>query len=334
MDPISQGLVGAALSQSRGSNKQLKIAGILGFLSGMAADLDVFIRSSEDPLLFLVYHRQFTHSLIFIPFGGLICALVLHKLFSRQHGISLKETWLFCTLGYATHALLDACTTYGTQLLWPFSDARIAWNIMSIIDPVYTLTLSALLLSAYISKQRKLAVIGLIWVVSYPLFGLIQRERAIDGAQRVAAERNHIPINLAAKPSFGNLLVWKTVYEVDNQYYVDAVRAGIDINVFSGDNVEKLNLGRDFPWIVADSQQAADIDRFRWFSNGYIAKDPGNANRIIDIRYSMVPNEINALWSIELSRGADGDSHAIYKTNREASQANIDQFLRMIVNPL
>ena len=190
MDPISQGLVGAALSQSQGSNKQLKIAGILGFLSGMAADLDVFIRSSEDPLLFLVYHRQFTHSLIFIPFGGLICALVLHKLFSRQHGISLKETWLFCTLGYATHALLDACTTYGTQLLWPFSDARIAWNIMSIIDPVYTLTLGVILLSAYISKQRKLAVIGLIWVVSYPLFGLIQRERAIDGAQRVAAERN------------------------------------------------------------------------------------------------------------------------------------------------
>ena len=334
MDPISQGLVGAALSQSQGSNKQLKIAGILGFLSGMAADLDVFIRSSEDPLLFLVYHRQFTHSLIFIPFGGLICALVLHKLFSRQHGISLKETWLFCTLGYATHALLDACTTYGTQLLWPFSDARIAWNIMSIIDPVYTLTLGVILLSAYISKQRKLAVIGLIWVVSYPLFGLIQRERAIDGAQRVAAERNHIPINLAAKPSFGNLLVWKTVYEVDNQYYVDAVRAGIDINVFSGDNVEKLNLGRDFPWVVGNSQQAADIDRFRWFSNGYIAKDPGNANRIIDIRYSMVPNEINALWSIELSPGADSDSHAIYKTNREASQANIDQFLRMIINPL
>jgi inner membrane protein len=334
MDPISQGLVGAALSQSQGSNKQLKIAGILGFLSGMAADLDVFIRSSEDPLLFLVYHRQFTHSLIFIPFGGLICALVLHKLFSRQHGISLKETWLFCTLGYATHALLDACTTYGTQLLWPFSDARIAWNIMSIIDPVYTLTLGVILLSAYIGKQRKLAVIGLIWVVSYPLFGLIQRERAIDGAQRVAAERNHIPINLAAKPSFGNLLVWKTVYEVGNHYYVDAVRAGIDINVFSGDNVEKLNLGRDFPWVVGNSQQAADIDRFRWFSNGYIAKDPGNANRIIDIRYSMVPNEINALWSIELSPGADSDSHAIYKTNREASQANIDQFLRMIINPL
>lgn len=332
MDPISQGLVGAALSQTQGTNKQLKIAGILGFLSGMAADLDVFIRSAEDPLLFLEYHRQFTHSLLFIPFGGLICALILHQLFSRRHQIGLKETWLFCTLGYATHALLDACTTYGTQLLWPFSDARIAWNIISIIDPLYTLPLAALLLTACISKKRKFAIIALSWVISYPLIGLIQRERAIDGAQLLALERNHYPVELAVKPSFGNLLVWKTVYEVDNRYYVDAVRAGMDVTVFSGDVVEKLQLNRDFPWLIAGSQQALDIDRFRWFSNGYIAKDPDNANRIIDIRYSMVPNEINALWGIELSRGAKKEKHAVYKTNRDASQAKIDQFLNMIIN--
>ncbi|MEH6556818.1 MAG: metal-dependent hydrolase [Oceanicoccus sp.] len=333
MDPISQGLVGAAFSQSHGTHKQLKIAGILGFLSGMAADLDVFIRSSSDPLLFLEYHRQFTHSLIFIPFGGLICALVLHQLFSRRHQIELKNTWLFCTLGYATHALLDACTTYGTQLLWPFSDARIAWNIISIIDPIYTLTLAALLLTAYISKKRKFAILALVWVVSYPLVGLVQRERAIDGAQLLAATRNHVPTELTAKPSFGNLLVWKTVYEANSHYYVDAVRAGIDIAVFPGDVVEKLELNRDFPWLIAGSQQALDIDRFRWFSNGYVAKDPDNANRIIDIRYSMVPHEINALWSIELSRGAKRESHVVYKTNREASQAKIDQFLQMIINP-
>lgn len=333
MDPISQGLVGAAFSQSQGTNKQLKIAGILGFLSGMAADLDVFIRSASDPLLFLEYHRQFTHSLIFIPFGGLICALVLHQLFSRRHQIELKKTWFYCTLGYATHALLDACTTYGTQLLWPFSDARIAWNIISIIDPIYTLTLAALLLTAYISKNRKFAVFALVWVVSYPLAGLIQRERAIDGAQLLAATRNHVPTELTAKPSFGNLLVWKTVYEVDSHYYVDAVRAGIDIDVFSGDVVEKLELDRDFPWLIAGSQQALDIDRFRWFSNGYVAKDPDNSNRIIDIRYSMVPNEISALWGIELSRGAKKENHVVYKTDRDASEAKIDQFLQMIINP-
>ncbi|GAL32009.1 integral membrane protein [Vibrio maritimus] len=42
------------------------VAGALGLLSGLAPDIDVLIRSSHDPLLFLEFHRQFTHSLLFI----------------------------------------------------------------------------------------------------------------------------------------------------------------------------------------------------------------------------------------------------------------------------
>ena len=64
----------------------------------------------------------------------LLCALVLHHLLGRRRGLSFRQSWLYCTAGYATHAVLDACTTYGTMLLWPFSDARFAWNTISIID--------------------------------------------------------------------------------------------------------------------------------------------------------------------------------------------------------
>jgi inner membrane protein len=127
MDPLTQGVLGATLPQATAARgKRVAAAGLLGFLAGMAADLDVFIRSSDDPLLFLEYHRQFTHALIFIPVGGLICALVLHLLLGRKRGLEFRQSWLYCTLGYATHALLDACTTYGTMLFWPFSDVRIA----------------------------------------------------------------------------------------------------------------------------------------------------------------------------------------------------------------
>ncbi|NNF80958.1 MAG: metal-dependent hydrolase, partial [Rhizobiales bacterium] len=66
MDPFTQGALGAALPQATRRAAHVGIAGALGFASGMAADLDIFIRSSSDPLLFLEYHRQFTHSLIFI----------------------------------------------------------------------------------------------------------------------------------------------------------------------------------------------------------------------------------------------------------------------------
>ena len=87
-----------------------------------------------------------THSLIFIPIGSLICALVFYYLFARRWQISFKLTYLFCLLGYATHGLLDACTSYGTQLLWPFSTERISWNTISIVDPLFTLPLFVLVI--------------------------------------------------------------------------------------------------------------------------------------------------------------------------------------------
>ena len=77
MDPITQGALGAAVAQAALFNQDKKRAYIAGGLAGMAADLDILIRSSQDPLLSLIYHRNFTHSLFFIPFGALLVALAL-----------------------------------------------------------------------------------------------------------------------------------------------------------------------------------------------------------------------------------------------------------------
>jgi inner membrane protein len=317
MDPLTQGTLGAALPQAASNARLAGTAGLLGFLAGMAADLDVLIRSAEDPLLFLEYHRQFTHSLIFIPIGGAICALVLHALIGKRRGLSLGQSWLFCTLGYATHALLDACTTYGTMLLWPFSEQRFAWNTISIIDPLFTLPLLLAVICAGRLGKPVIARWGLVWAICYMGLGLVQREAAIDMGQALAAERGHQPLRLEAKPSFANILVWKTVYETDDHYYVDGVRASLWPRVFPGSSVEKLVVDRDMPWLDPDSQQARDIERFRWFSNGYIARDPIYSNRVMDIRYSLLPNEIDPLWSIELQPGAGRWDHALYRTHRE-----------------
>lgn len=330
MDPLSQGVVGAALPQSAADKEQLKIAGVLGFLAGMAADLDVLIRSEQDPLLFLEFHRQFTHSLIFIPVGGIICAIVLHKLVGKRFNLHFRQSWLYCTLGYATHALLDSCTTYGTQLLWPFSDVRIAWNNISIIDPIYTVPILALVTLAAIKKSSLAARLAFAWVLIYPTIGLIQRDRAIDAGLLLAEERQHSPSRLEAKPSFGNILVWKIVYETQQHFYVDAVRVGMETRVYPGSRVEKLDVDRDFPWLKKDTQQARDIERFRWFSNGYIAKDPNDATRIIDVRYSMIPNDIAALWGIIVSPSAAHNEHVRYQTNRDMSPNKTTIFSNMV----
>ena len=136
MDPLTQGALGAALPQTIAKKRHVGRAGLFGFLAGMAADLDVFFRSPQDPLLFLEYHRQFTHSLVFIPIGGVLCGVLLYTLIGRRWNLSLLQSFLFCTLGYATHSILDSSTSYGTQLFWPFSDEKVAWNAISIIDPL------------------------------------------------------------------------------------------------------------------------------------------------------------------------------------------------------
>lgn len=333
MDPITQGAVGATAAQSGSRAKNTAVAGVLGFIAGMAADLDVLIRSSHDPLMFLEYHRQFTHALVFIPIGGLLCGVLLFFVYARFRQFTLRQSIAACTLGYATHALLDACTTYGTMLFWPFSDMRVAWNVISIVDPLYTPPILLLVVLAGVKKQPKYARIALVWLLVYPLLGLMQRERAEAAGWALAQSRGHAPLSLEAKPSFANIAVWKIVYEADEHYYVDAVRAGIgSTRVFTGEHVAKLDVERDFAWLDPESQQAEDIERFRWFSNGYVATDPNNAMQIIDVRYSMLPNEIASLWGIQLSPNSRPDEHVRYITKRDGARENVRVLLEMIFN--
>lgn len=332
MDPFTQGLLGATAARASRRNRHpvLRIC-LLGFLAGMAADLDVLIRSSSDDLLFLEYHRQFTHSLVFIPIGGLLAGLILYPPLAKPGGISLAWCIVYCTLGYATHAVLDACTTYGTMLFWPFSKERVAWNSMSIIDPLYTVPIALLLLLSCSRSGRWAAPLALCWALAYPCAGWVQSERAKQGALALAEARGHAPDSLETKPSFGNILLWKSVYRHDGQFYVDAIRAGRSMTIIEGQSIPELEPQRDLPWLQAESRQARDLSRFTWFSKGYVALDPNSPTRVIDIRYSLLPHEINALWSIELSP-SEPDSGVRYNTHREDSRSKGQQLWQMVWN--
>ena len=328
MDPLSQATLGAAAAQSLIKKSDLARIALIGALAGMAPDLDVLIQSSTDPLLQLEYHRQFTHSLIFIPVGALVCAIAFWP-FMRRH-MSFKAIWLTALAGYATHALLDACTTYGTLLLWPFSDARIAWNTISVIDPVFTLPLLGFVIAAGVKKSQFIGRLGMAWVALYLSIGVIQEERAIAAGEALAADRGHAPAVVSAKPSFGNLLLWKTVYEYDDHFWVDAVRAGGDVTIIEGDHVARLNLQSSFPWLDTDSQQARDVERFRWFSNDYLAIDSDDPFFIVDMRYSHLPNEIKGLWGIRLDPDASADEHVTWIARRSADSERFEQLWAML----
>ena len=325
MDPITQGVVGVSATQLVAHPKEKFIAAAIGFLAGMSADLDVLIRSSSDPILALEYHRHFTHSLIFIPLGALVCALTFFYLLrpARQQ-LGFTRIYLFCFAGYATHAVLDACTTYGTQLFWPFSSVRVAWNNVSVVDPLFTLPLMILVLIAMFRRSTPVAVLAASYALVYLSMGVLQAQRAEGLALQLAQSRGHKPINLGVKPSFGNIVVWKSVYEFDGHYYVDAVRVLVESKVLQGTSTEKLNLQKHYPWINGASQQAKDIERFRWFSDGHLALDPDNSLRIIDMRYSLLPHRADGMWGIVLDPLAQNDAHVGWTTTRPKGKQAMD----------
>ncbi|MEQ9109292.1 MAG: metal-dependent hydrolase [Rhodospirillaceae bacterium] len=331
MDPLTQGALGAAVAQATPTKvKNVAVAGVLGFVSGMAADLDVFIRSSTDPLMFLEYHRHFTHALAFIPVGGFICALALYYTLGRRWQLSFFQIFVCCTLGYGTHALLDASTSYGTMLFWPFSEDRVSWSLVPVIDPLFTVPFVGLCLMSVLRKTRVFAWAALCWFFIYVSLGALQHHSAEAMAQQIAASRGHLPVRLEVKPSFANILVWKTIYEADDRFYVDAVRAGIAPHIYDGVSVSKLDLSQDLPWLDPDAQQTEDIRRFRDFSMGFVALDPEASNRVIDVRYSFLPNEIGPLWSLEVSPNADSNAHALYQTHRDNPQQNFKRLWQML----
>ena len=116
MDPVSQGTVGAAFAQTTANKNNFIKISFIGFLAGLAPDLDILIRSENDPILFLEYHRQFSHSLFFIPFGALIISLLIFPLVKKS--INLKTVYIASFLDmqlmdYLMHALPTVLYFFG-----------------------------------------------------------------------------------------------------------------------------------------------------------------------------------------------------------------------------
>ena len=331
MDILTQGLLGSTLAQSSAGKDHIRMATIVGFIAGLVADLDILIRSSSDPLLNIEYHRHFTHALLFIPAGALVAALFLWPFF--RHRLSFRSVYLYSFMGYSLSGVLDACTSYGTYLFWPFSDQRMAWNIISIVDPVFTGLLLAAMIFAFRKQAALIARAGLVLGVLYMLVGWVQLQRAEAEVMQLAQQRGHQIKRLEVKPTLGNLLLWRSIYENDEVLHVDAVRVGLlsSPRIFPGASVRLFRLENNEMAIPVDSVLYNDFRRFDEFSDGYVAIAPGRPGTLSDIRYSNLPNSLEPLWGIEFDPLMP-DRHVSFSFYRDMSRANRDAFVSMLLD--
>ncbi len=331
MDILTQGLLGAVLAQTCARKGQTRIATGIGFASGLLADVDALIRSSTDPLLTLEYHRHFSHSLVFIPIGALIAALILWPLVRKR--LEFSQLYLYSLLGYSLSGSLDVCTSYGTHLLWPFINEPIALHLISIVDPVFSLTLLIAMVVALKRHSRVAAQIGLALVGIYMLFGLVQNQRATSVIETMAIERGHVIERLVVKPTLGNMLLWRSIYQANGRLYVDAARVGLmsESRVYQGNSAALFKLERDIQGLSPNSVLYNDIQRFIKFSDGFVMINPDTPNLLADIRYSNVPTSIKPLWGIEMDM-TQPEQHVNYNFYRDLSKENRQRFLSMVFN--
>lgn len=276
------------------------MAALAGAMAGALPDADVFISSATDPLVAVEYHRHFTHALLFAPVGAaFVTALGLwHRAWRAKAG----WIWLCCLAAYVSHCLLDAATSYGSQLWWPLSRSRVGWDFISIIDPLFTVALLTGLIWALIVRRQRPAQLALGVVAGYLLLGVVQHIRAVRAQQQLASARGQEIERREVMPTLGNNLVWRALYEHGGRVYSDRIRVGW----FSSPTVVEgwaLQLMSEADLTESERlrNRHRSLERFQWFSEGWVARSPSDETVLGDMRYSLSAEAFDPLWGIRFT---------------------------------
>jgi inner membrane protein len=197
MDPLTHMATGVALSQfvsapSRGW------AALAGLLFALLPDADYLLRFSN-PLAYIKHHRGFSHSLL---------ALVLYVIIGAGLGRLIggprwfKPLLIIGFLVVVSHLFLDWITSYGTQLLNPFTRAKFSLDWVFIIDPYVTalvvLAAVAAIWSGFWARAVGASFLGLAG--AYILLCGFYHHQALNLAEQVYQRHSKADTTVAALP--------------------------------------------------------------------------------------------------------------------------------------
>ncbi len=224
MDSLSQIVLGASVAEASIGGKVGNKAMFWGAVAGTIPDLDVFSKYVVDTVGSLWFHRTVTHSLIFCIVFAPILGWIIHKI--HKNGSATWKDW--CLMSFwclVTHPLLDCFTTWGTMFFWPFSEFKIAWKTVFVVDPMYTIPFLVLVVWAMFYnrthyKRSKFNNWGL-GISSFYLFLTIFSKQAADANFNKGFESAGItPVQYDTRPTPLNNILWTTNAEIENEYLI------------------------------------------------------------------------------------------------------------------
>ena len=145
MDPITHGLMGAALSHL---TVKRKASFWVLVIASFAPDID-YISRLWGVDVFIEYHRGITHGILAL----FLVPLIIGTIFGFKKGFFYFSFLAF--IAYALHIFMDLLTQYGTSILAPLDWERYALDTLFILDPYITIGLILIFILGIGFKKKK-----------------------------------------------------------------------------------------------------------------------------------------------------------------------------------
>jgi inner membrane protein len=271
MDSLTQMALGAAVGTAVLGRKAGARAALWGALCGTLPDLDVLVPYG-DPVRDFTFHRAESHSLFWLSMVTPALAWMIarvHRERDAKVGVSFRHWCLLVWLALITHALLDAFTVYGTQMLLPFSDYPVGLGSVFIIDPLVTVPLLVGLAGALALHGRDAwkAVrwnrTGLVCSSLYLCWTVAAQAHVVGHVNRTLAATDLVAGRVLVTPTPFNSLLWRVVV-MDDEAYHEGYHSLFD----DGDGVVLARHPAAIS-LIAGLAGNWTVRRLAWFSKGF-----------------------------------------------------------------
>lgn len=287
MDSVTQFTLGAAVGEACLGRKIGNKAALWGGVVATLPDLDNFI-PYQDAVASVTYHRSFSHSLIVLSLLTPIVARLMMGLTRSPADLRARWYWMVF-LALTTHALLDAFTVYGTQLLWPLLEHPFSGSSIFIIDPAYTLPLLLGVLAAlFLGRERSLRIYlnagGLALSTLYLVWTVAAKFQVEKLASRAMAVQGLEGGKLLSTPAPFTSFLWRLVLMGDEGYYVGYY------SVLSSSQDIEFRYYPDDKSLLGGLEEHWPVQRLAWFTHGFYAVNRFEGAVVIsDLRMGIEP---------------------------------------------
>ncbi len=302
MDSLTQIVLGAAVGEAVLGKKVGNKAMLYGAIAGTIPDLDIIARYFTDTVTAIELHRGISHSIFFAILMAPLFGWLVWRMNNKSNATWRDWSWLFFW-GLFTHPILDAFTTWGTQLFWPFN-LRLAFQNIFVIDPLYTLPfLGFLILSAFqnrsSAKRTQFNRMGLIISSTYMVLTLVLKGVAYQTFTTSLDAQGIVYTDVAIRPSPLNTILWtanidtKDAYLIGNYSFFDTQE--IHFDSYPKNHAE-----------LGELRQEDKIQRLIAIADGwYTITKKGNQLYFNDLRFGLMsldPKEADFAFSYLLAK--------------------------------